>query len=97
MAVTCPETLRRHAQRHSTETIPVHGTSQQCLVAFIFSTKFKQAEMDNGSRRAEEQAYSANLDYTLKELQRKVKEHEDELQRVRRATTRGTQTGIANW
>ena len=35
--------------------------------------------MDDG---ADEQAYSANLDYTLKELQRKVKEHEDELQRV---------------
>lgn len=31
---------------------------------------------------AESQAYNANLDYTLKELQKKVKEHEDELERV---------------
>lgn len=41
--------------------------------------------MEDAPRAAEEQAYAANLDYTLKELQRKVKEHDDELERVRRA------------
>lgn len=38
--------------------------------------------MDEPSRASEAQVYSANLDYTLKELQRKVKEHENELQKV---------------
>lgn len=38
--------------------------------------------MDDASRSTEPQAYSANLDYTLKELQRKVQEHEEELRRV---------------
>lgn len=33
-------------------------------------------------QNVEAQAYSANLDYTLKELQRKVREHESELERV---------------
>ncbi|KAF4122409.1 hypothetical protein GMORB2_7401 [Geosmithia morbida] len=35
------------------------------------------------SQSREAQAYSANLDYTLKELQRRVHEHENELERLR--------------
>jgi hypothetical protein len=38
--------------------------------------------MDHTSQRAEAQLYTANLDRTLKELQRKVREHETELQSV---------------
>lgn len=38
--------------------------------------------MEGASREPEEQAYIANLDYTLKELQSKVQQHEDELERV---------------
>lgn len=38
--------------------------------------------MDERSRRAEAQSYAINLDHTLKELQRKVREHEDELEKV---------------
>lgn len=41
--------------------------------------------MDASSRGLEEQEYTANLDYTLKELQSKVKQHEDELERVSNA------------
>ena len=40
--------------------------------------------MDDELRRAEATAYTANLDFTLKELQRKVQQHEDELQQVSR-------------
>lgn len=40
--------------------------------------------MDDAAR-TEAQEYSANLDYTLRELQKKVGEHERELQRVRSA------------
>lgn len=39
--------------------------------------------MEDSSRGPEEQAYTANLDYTLKELQTKVQQHEKELERVR--------------
>jgi hypothetical protein len=38
--------------------------------------------MDERSRRAEAQAYTASLDQTLKELQQKVREHENDLERV---------------
>ena len=38
--------------------------------------------MDTGVRDAESQAYNANLDYTLKELQKKVQEHQKELDQV---------------
>jgi hypothetical protein len=38
--------------------------------------------MDEAPRASEAQVYGANLDYTLKELQRKVKEHENELKKV---------------
>ncbi|KAM5356031.1 hypothetical protein ACJ41O_002677 [Fusarium nematophilum] len=39
--------------------------------------------MSEESQRAAEQAYSANLDRTLKELQERVREHENELERLR--------------
>lgn len=38
--------------------------------------------MDERSRRAEAQTYATSLDYTLKELQRKVREHENELEQA---------------
>ena len=38
--------------------------------------------MDERSQRADAQLYSTNLDYTLKELQKKVREHETELEKV---------------
>lgn len=38
--------------------------------------------MEGSSRGPEDQAYIANLDYTLKELQSKVQQHEKELERV---------------
>ncbi|CAM1506725.1 Fc.00g063660.m01.CDS01 [Cosmosporella sp. VM-42] len=39
--------------------------------------------MDGRSQRADAQLYSTNLDYTLKELQKKVREHETELEKIR--------------
>ncbi|RSL46267.1 hypothetical protein CEP54_013942 [Fusarium duplospermum] len=39
--------------------------------------------MDERSQRAEAQAYTASLDQTLKELQQKVREHENDLERLR--------------
>ena len=39
--------------------------------------------MDSRARSAEAQDYAASLEYTLKELQRKVKEHETTLNKVR--------------
>lgn len=41
--------------------------------------------MDERSRSAEAQVHATNLEYTLKELQRKVREHEAELDKVSRA------------
>ena len=38
--------------------------------------------MDDRSQRAAAQAYTASLDQTLQELQQKVREHEDELEKV---------------
>lgn len=38
--------------------------------------------MDANPRVSEADVYAANLDYTLKELQRKIDEHQAELQRV---------------
>lgn len=39
--------------------------------------------MDETTHRAEAQLYNTNLDYTLKELQKKVSEHEEELRKVK--------------
>ncbi|KAG5997100.1 hypothetical protein E4U43_002725 [Claviceps pusilla] len=39
--------------------------------------------MDEESRNSETDIYAANLDYTLRELQRKVREHQAELERLR--------------
>ncbi|KAG6004204.1 hypothetical protein E4U21_001312 [Claviceps maximensis] len=39
--------------------------------------------MDEESRNSETDVYAANLDYTLRELQRKVREHQTELERLR--------------
>ncbi|KAH7163264.1 hypothetical protein B0J13DRAFT_518497 [Dactylonectria estremocensis] len=39
--------------------------------------------MNERSQGAEAQLYTANLDHTLKELQKKVREHENELQKLR--------------
>ncbi|POR36372.1 Uncharacterized protein TPAR_03418 [Tolypocladium paradoxum] len=39
--------------------------------------------MDDSSRNSEAQVYATNLEYTLKELQRKVREHEAELDKIR--------------
>ncbi|PNY28159.1 Uncharacterized protein TCAP_01918 [Tolypocladium capitatum] len=41
--------------------------------------------MDDASRNSEAQVYAVDLEYTLKELQRKVREHETELERIRTA------------
>lgn len=38
--------------------------------------------MDDRSRSSEAEVYSANLDFTLKELQSKVRDHQAELERV---------------
>lgn len=38
--------------------------------------------MNERSHGAEAQLYTANLDHTLKELQKKIREHENELQKV---------------
>lgn len=41
--------------------------------------------MDDRSRSSEAEVYSANLDFTLKELQSKVRDHQAELERLRSA------------
>ncbi|KAG8421547.1 hypothetical protein J3458_003418 [Metarhizium acridum] len=43
--------------------------------------------MDDGSRATEADVYAANLSFTLKELQRKVREHQSELEKIRAAQT----------
>ncbi|KAI6785693.1 uncharacterized protein J7T54_006027 [Emericellopsis cladophorae] len=50
--------------------------------------------MDDDARPAEATAYTANLDFTLKELQRRVQEHEDELQRLKANDTAIAQTPV---
>ena len=77
MVVTCHHVPSTHNGATANAVCPSHDSNQIQLG--------QKVKMDGESRGAEQQAYAANLDYTLKELQRKVKEYDDELERVRRA------------